>query len=349
MGRVMRLGHRAPSRVVRGSACRVSRPSARVTFARSRLAGPPELHATGLTASAARVRRPSPRARLCACISTEPALLRVSARARGARHTPTVRWVRQSHAGLLVGSVAVAVIGLAATSSGALANKRPPPSPPAPSTTTTTPPLPPPVQPGGSIQWRPAGGQAVGQPLLYLGSSGGASMAWMPPKLVRAAVYPGSADPGPWSVSGQVDDMNRPYLVAAFNGGFKPSDFNGTITSFGHAFRDPAPGVASFVAFADGSFTVGMWGRDVGRSPNVVAIRQNLPMLVDGGGPAAAAGSPGNWGASVGGAATMRSGIGVDANGGLVWAGGRLSPADLAAALVAGGAVRGMELDINPQ
>ena len=45
----------------------------------------------------------------------------------------------------------------------------------------------------------------------------------------------------------------------------------------------------------------------------------------------------------------MRSAIGVDAAGGLVWAGGRLSPADLAAALVAGGAVRGMELDINPQ
>src|SRR5690349_3998851 len=159
-------------------------------------------------ARAARVRRPSRRARLCACISIEPALLRASARARRARHTPTVRWVRQSHV--------------------ALANKRPPPSPPAPSTTTTTPPLPPPAQPGGSIQWTPAGRQAVGQPLLYLGSSGGASMAWMPPKLVRAAVYPGSADPGPWSVAGQVDDMNRPYLVAAFNGGFKPSDFSGT-------------------------------------------------------------------------------------------------------------------------
>ena len=174
-------------------------------------------------------------------------------------------------------------------------------------------------------------------------------MAWIPPKLVRAAVYPGAADPGPWSVAGQVDDTDRPYLVAAFNGGFKPSDFSGTITSFGHAFRDPAPGVASFVAFADGSFTVGMWGRDVGPSPNVVAIRQNLSMLVDGGAPTAGAGSPGNWGASVGGAATMRSAIGVDADGGLVWAGGRLSPADLAAALVAGGAVRGMELDINPQ
>jgi hypothetical protein len=44
----------------------------------------------------------------------------------------------------------------------------------------------------------------------------------------------------------------------------------------------------------------------------------------------------------------MRSAVGVDANGGMVWAGGRLSPLDLAHALVAAGAVRGMQMDINP-
>ncbi len=170
----------------------------------------------------------------------------------------------------------------------------------------------------------------------------------MPPKLLRAAVFPGTIDPGPWTVQGQVDPADRPYLVAAFNGGFDPPDFAGTITAFGRSFRDPAPGVASFVAFADGSFTVGMWGRDVTSSPGIAAIRQNLSMLVDGGAPTPAASSPGNWGASVAGVATMRSALGVDSRGGLVWAGGRLSPADLAAALVAGGAVRGMQLDINP-
>ena len=40
--------------------------------------------------------------------------------------------------------------------------------------------------------------------------------------------------------------------------------------------------------------------------------------------------------------------VGVDGNGGLVWAGGRLSPLDLANALIAAGAVRAMEMDINP-
>ncbi len=71
-------------------------------------------------------------------------------------------------------------------------------------------------------------------------------------------------------------------------------------------------------------------------------------MLVDGGAPTAAASNPGIWGASVAGVATARGGVGVDANGGLVWAGGRLSPLDLANALAAAGAVRAMELDINP-
>src|SRR5439155_13298483 len=56
----------------------------------------------------------------------------------------------------------------------------------------------------------------------------------------------------------------------------------------------------------------------------------------------------GAWGGSVAGPATMRSAVGVDGNGALVWAGGRLTPLALADALVAAGAVRGMEMDINP-
>jgi hypothetical protein len=40
--------------------------------------------------------------------------------------------------------------------------------------------------------------------------------------------------------------------------------------------------------------------------------------------------------------------VGVDATGALVWAGGRLTPADPASAMVASGAVRAMQMDINP-
>jgi hypothetical protein len=241
--------------------------------------------------------------------------------------------------------------GLAATPAAGASARRPSTtsttSPP--TTTTTAPPAPAPVTPAGSAAWHPAGRQVLGQTVLYLGSAGGANLAWMPPNLVRAVVVPGSGDPGgPWPWGGQVDPGSRPNLVAAFNGGFKFGDFTGGVLAFGHAYRDLAAGQASFVVYADGSFNVGLWGRDVGPAPNVVGVRQNLSMLVDGGAPTAAAGGSGSWGASVGGVATQRSAVGVDAKGGLVWAGGGLSPIDLANALVAGGAVRGMQMDINP-
>jgi len=202
--------------------------------------------------------------------------------------------------------------------------------------------------PGGSVAWQPAGRQVLGRPVLFTGNSGGAFVAWMDPELVRPAVVPGTGDPlgSPWG--GQVDPGQRPFLVAAFNGGFKFGDFTGAVTAFGNSYRAPVDGQGSFIVYDDGSYTVGAWGRDNDPNKQVVALRQNLGMLVDGGVPTAAAGSPGNWGASVAGVATLRGGVGVDANGALVWAGGRLSPQDLANALVAAGAVRGMQLDINP-
>jgi len=215
-------------------------------------------------------------------------------------------------------------------------------APPAGSAAAATP------APGGTVAWQPSGRQVLGRPVLYTGNSGNAFVAWMDPELVRPAVVPGTGDPlgSPWG--GQVDPGQRPFLVAAFNGGFKFGDFTGAVTAFGNSYRAPVDGQGSFIVYDDGSYTVGAWGRDNDPNKQVVALRQNLGMLVDGGVPTAAAGSPGNWGASVAGVATLRGGVGVDANGALVWAGGRLSPQDLANALVAAGAVRGMQLDINP-
>jgi hypothetical protein len=71
---------------------------------------------------------------------------------------------------------------------------------------------------------------------------------------------------------------------------------------------------------------------------------------VDGGAATSATGSLGPWGASWGGATCVRrSGVGVDAAGDALYAiGDSLSPAGLARLLTAAGAVRAMELDINP-
>jgi hypothetical protein len=223
---------------------------------------------------------------------------------------------------------------------------------PKPTTTTAVPvpdvPVPVPASPGGTVAWQAAGRSVLGRQLLYLSSAFGAQLAWMPPSLVRGYVVPGTGDPMVSAWGGQVAPEARPYLVAGFNGGFKTGDFVGGILAFGQQLRSQAAGVASFVVYDDGSITVGEWGRQIDTTRKIVAVRQNLGMLVDGGQPTAASASPGSWGGSVAGVATARSAVGIDANGGLVWAGGRVSPNDLARALVAGGAVRGMQLDINP-
>jgi hypothetical protein len=170
----------------------------------------------------------------------------------------------------------------------------------------------------------------------------------MDPQLSRPVVVPGTGDPlgSPWG--GQVAPDQQPFLVSAFNGGFKWGDFDGGVIAFGASYRSPVAGEASLIVYDDGTFTVGAWGRDNDPGKQVVALRQNLGLLVDGGAPTGAASNPGSWGASVAGVATARGAVGVDANGALLWAGGRVSPLDLANALVAAGAVRGMELDINP-
>jgi hypothetical protein len=117
-------------------------------------------------------------------------------------------------------------------------------------------------------------------------------------------------------------------------------------------------GAASLVIYASGAATVGAWGSDVTMTPSVVAVRQNLSPLVINGRPSPVAatrtwrvwggtcpcgagqhGTPNQW----------RSGLGVTADGALVYVvGPQLDPLQMAELMVRAGAVRGMQLDINP-
>jgi hypothetical protein len=129
------------------------------------------------------------------------------------------------------------------------------------------------------------------------------------------------------------------------------SDANGGYYTDGKAVIALRDGAASFVIYKDGSSTVGQWGRDVTMTPGVVSVRQNLDLLVDGSQvvPAVYSGSTTDWGKTLGGGLYVwRSGLGVTADGALVYAGGPgLNIADLATILVRAGAIRAMELDIN--
>jgi hypothetical protein len=85
--------------------------------------------------------------------------------------------------------------------------------------------------------------------------------------------------------------------------------------------------------------------------PDIKAVRQNLSLLVDQGVPAPdlASNYQARWGGTLGNSLYVwRSGVGIDRNGGLIYAGGpAMSVQTLADVLLRAGAYNAMELDIN--
>ena len=208
--------------------------------------------------------------------------------------------------------------------------------------------------------WTPTGRTVQGLPAVYItyfrpdalhtGIVVGAM--WMDTTLLKAQLVPGLQEPGgpnPWG--GAVPLDQRAALVAAFNSGFKVVDSRGGYYGFGQEVRPLVNGIASLVIDSNGKPSVGLWGRDFVLGPNIATVRQNLSLLVDQGQLPAGLASDSNikWGATVGNNVYVwRSGVGIDANGGLVYvAGNGLSVPSLATLLQRAGAVRAMELDIN--
>ena len=189
-----------------------------------------------------------------------------------------------------------------------------------------------------------------------------AGLAWLDSRLLSARLYSGSISPGggPYRYTAPIKPAQAKSVVAAFNGGFKMKDARGGYYTQQRMIDPLRPGAASLVIYADGSVSIGAWGTDVTMTPRVVSVRQNLVPLVAAGRPTAAA--SGNWHAwgstcgvkscakSVPGIEHQwRSGLGITADGALVYAAGpALDPLQLAKLLVRAGAVRGMQLDINP-
>jgi hypothetical protein len=159
-----------------------------------------------------------------------------------------------------------------------------------------------------------------------------------------------------------------PDLVAAFNSGFRMQDSRGGFYLDGQTKGQLRDGAASFVVYKDGSATVGQWGRDVTMTPDVVAVRQNLDLIIDnGGGAPNLAGNPtadaapgvaadglddnsnGAWGDTLGNKVLVwRSGVCVTGTGALVYGyGDGLGALSLSELMMRAGCVRAMELDIN--
>lgn len=178
-------------------------------------------------------------------------------------------------------------------------------------------------------------------------------IVWMDPKVLSFQLFAGGQEPGgaPWPLMAPVPVRLRPRLVAAFNSGFRLQDAGGGYYADGRTAKPLVPGAASLVFYRNGTATVAKWDRDVAMGPDVSAVRQNLSLIVDAGRPVEGlqSGPVLSWGATVGGKVLVwRSGIGVTADGALVYAAGDgLSAYSLADVLVHAGALRAMELDIN--
>jgi hypothetical protein len=210
--------------------------------------------------------------------------------------------------------------------------------------------------------WQPTGRLVLGQPAVYTTyvrpdaahTSYYTGVMWLDTKLLKANYVvgleqPGGNGPNPWG--SQIPPDQRDQAIAAFNSGFKMDAANGGAWLDGVEMVPLRDGSASFVIKQDGSATVGVWGRDFAMAPDIKAVRQNLVLLVDNGqlNPAMREDDTTAFGATLGNNVYVwRSGVGVTADGAILYAGGpALSVTALARTLQAAGAVRAMEMDIN--
>jgi hypothetical protein len=173
---------------------------------------------------------------------------------------------------------------------------------------------------------------------------------------VTLALHAGGTEPGGsgWRHGDAIARGERRTVAAAFNSGFREGYGAGGFEEDGRVGWPLRRGAASVVIYRNGIADIGTWQHEVpvpGRA--VAAVRQNLTMLIDAGRvpPSVDTCIKLCWGDPLHEQPIVaRSGLGITADGTLVWAAGHnLSVRALADALAAKGVVRAMELDINPR
>jgi len=181
-------------------------------------------------------------------------------------------------------------------------------------------------------------------------------VAVMSSSLLRVTLHPGFLEPGKltnYQTEDKISNSDLSGLVATFNSGFKLKDSKGGYFSEGFTAKRLEKGAASFVIYEDGRTDIGSWGSDVSMDKTVVSVRQNLSLLVDNGvvSDDLQKNILSKWGYTIkNDYFVWRSGIGIKADGNLIYvAGNALSVQSLADILQGAGAVRAMELDINPE
>lgn len=178
--------------------------------------------------------------------------------------------------------------------------------------------------------------------------------AWIRAATTRLALYPGYKGPGPTTMDRgpeMVPQSARPELLATFNSGFYEADAAAGFYVHGTLYFPMVQGAAAVVAHADGTVGIVDWQGGPTPPSDVVMARQNLGLLVDHATATPEVNSPSKWGVTLHGApAVQRTGIGIDNRGNLIYvAASEQTAASLTQILITLGAVRAMQLDINPE
>jgi hypothetical protein len=180
-----------------------------------------------------------------------------------------------------------------------------------------------------------------------------AYVAWFDHTRTALAWYPGRYEPPSAPVRGP---MSIPYgerwrLYATFNGGFIYADGNNGSSISGRRYEPLKDGLATMIAYRDGRVDVRTWHGGPVAGPQIAFARQSLPLIIDHGRLNPALNDSSQWGFTLGNAVRVwRTGAGIDRHGNLIYAAADFQTVTtLAQILKRAGAVRAMQLDINPE
>ena len=214
--------------------------------------------------------------------------------------------------------------------------------------------------PGEGV-WRPSGPSIAGGPPVLVTTFRTerdyprivAYVAWFDHTRTALAYYPGRYEPPHATLRGPIEVPfgQRWRLLATFNSGFIYSDgLNGDALD-GQVNEPLRNGLATLVAYRSGAVNIVDWrrGPDPGRA--VAFARQSLPLIINDGRLSPALNDSTKWGFTLGNAVRVwRTGAGIDRRGNLIYAAADFQTVTtLAEILKRAGAVRAMELDINPE
>jgi hypothetical protein len=180
-----------------------------------------------------------------------------------------------------------------------------------------------------------------------------AYVAWFDHTRTSVGWYPGRYEPPSAPVRGpiSVPSGQRWRLLATFNGGFIYTDGDNGSSIGGTMYEPLTRGLATMIAYRDGRVDIKAWNGGPVAGRQIAFARQSLPLIVDNGRLNPALNNTSQWGFTLGGAERVwRTGAGIDRHGNLIYAAADYQTViTLAQILRRAGAVRAMQLDINPE